>query len=104
MDLKKKIKDDVWNIIENKEVERLTREDWINIVFHLLLEGDNFMVENCVQLADDLKELYDDLIDSVEDRILNGNGELLQVLKNIDKYYDDKIKPILMLIKKFKVK
>jgi len=102
MNIKKKIHNDVWKIIENEDVEKPSLNDWINVVFHLLLESDKFLVENAIELAENLKESYDKLIDSVEERILDGNGEVLQVLKNIDKYYQDKIHPLLNRIKKLK--
>jgi hypothetical protein len=102
MNLKKKIHDDVWNIIEKKEVDKPSDKDWVNIAFQLLLESDKFLIQNVLDLAKNIQEEYENLVNSVEDRIVNGNGEVLQVLKNIDLYYKDKIDPILKRIKRLK--
>jgi hypothetical protein len=104
MNLKKKIKDDVWKIIDGNKADKPNDKDWVNMTFQLLLESDNFLIENIYDLANDLKEEYESLVDSVEERIINGNGEVLQVLKNINKAYDDKILPLLNRIKKYKNK
>jgi hypothetical protein len=102
MNLKKKIHDDVWDIIENKKVDKPTDKDWLNIAFQLLLESDKFLVQSVVELSTNIKEEYEKLVDSVEERIADGNGEILQVLKNIDRYYEDKIAPMLSRIKRLK--
>lgn len=102
MNLKKKIHDDVWDIIEKKDVDKPSDQDWLNIAFQLLLESDKFVVQSVVELAKNIKEEYENLVDSVEERIADGNGEVLQVLKNIDKAYNHKIEPLLKRIKRLK--
>ena len=104
MNLKKKIKDDVWRIIDGNKADKPNDKDWVNMTFQLLLESDNFIIENIYDLANNLKEEYENLVDSVENRIINGNGEVLQVLQNINKAYDNKILPLLNRIKKYKSK
>lgn len=108
MNIKKKIHDDIWDIIEGNEIEKLNDKEWIVIAFSLLLEGDKFLVENAMTLAKMLKQEYDKMLNGVEQNILNGNGEVLPVLEGIQNHYDERIQSILdkikLKIKKVRIK
>lgn len=99
MNLKKKIHDDIWEIIEGNDPQKPSEEDWILMAFQLLLEGDKFMVDNAYELGKFLKKEYENIVNGVEDMILKGNGEVLPVLKSIKTHYDEKIQEILDKLK-----
>jgi len=99
MNLKKKIHEDIWSIIEGEQPDKPEDKDWIVMSFQLLLEGSGFKIENAMELASMMKREYEKMLNGAEQNILNGNGEVLPVLEGIQNHYNERIQSILNKIK-----
>lgn len=99
MGLRKELKNDVWKIIDGVKVPEERENKFRILVLQLLLESQGFNLGEAFNIADNLEERYNKIIDNFDDYLNDSNGNLLDVLKHIDKDFDNKIKPLLEKIK-----
>jgi len=104
MGLKKELKDDVWKIIDGKKLPEVRVNKFRLLVLQLLLQSQGFNLGEAFKMADELEERYNKIIDNFDDYLSQSNGDLLEVLKNINKDYDDKIDPLIEKVKRYKNK
>lgn len=91
---KKTLKEDLWKIIEdNKEVSERNIDDFIFFIFYMFLEKENFTMEEVYEISKNLKNEYYKVLNESKDMAVMG--EPIKALKNIDKKFVEKIKPIL---------
>lgn len=100
MGLRKELKNDVWKIIDGEKVPKERVNKFRLLVLQLLLESQGFNLGEAFKMADELEERYNKIIDNFDDYLNQSNGDLLNVLKHINKDYDNKIDPLLKKIKK----
>lgn len=98
MNLKKLLIEDVWKIIEGEELPRV-KDKFLILVLQLLLESTGFKMGDAYQISKKIEERYDRILDDIDNYLLDPNGDLLSVLKNISKDYGNKIEPLLNKIK-----
>lgn len=97
--IKKELKEDLWKIIDNKDVEERTLEQFIVLIFYLLLEKENFTMTDVLKFSKYLKNKYEEILN--ESKNMAIMGEPIKAIKNIDKQFIEKIKPIIeKIIKK----
>lgn len=90
--LKELLKKDVWNLIDSKEKQDINFE---SAVLHALIQSDKFVVGDAITMAEKIKNAYNKILDNVDKYINNGCLDLITILRNINKNYDDSIKPLL---------
>ena len=99
MGLRKELKNDVWKIIDGVKVPEERINKFRILVLQLLLESQGFNLGEAFDIADNLEERYNKIIDNFDEYLNDSNGDLLVVLKHVDKDFDNKIKPLLEKIK-----
>lgn len=99
MGLRKELKNDVWQIIEGVKLPKERENKFRLLVLQLLLQSQGFNLGEAFDIAEDLEKKYNKIIDDFDKYLNNSNGDLLDILKCIDKDFDDKIKPLLEKIK-----
>jgi len=99
MGLRKELKNDIWQLIDGKKLPEVRVNKFRLLVLQLLLQSQGFNLGEAFNIANDLEEKYNKIIDSFDECLKDSNGDLLSVLKHIDKDFDDKIKPLLEKIK-----
>ncbi len=99
MGLRKELKNDVWKIIDGKKVPEERQNKFRLVVLQLLLQSQGFNLGEAFDIADNLEKRYNKIIDNFDEYFNDSNGDLLDVLKNVDKDYDNKIEPLLKKIK-----
>lgn len=100
MGLRKELKEDVWRIIDGNTVPKERKNKFRLLVLQLLLESEGFNLGEAFSFADNLEVRYNKIIDNFDNYINDSNGDLLKLLKHIDKDYDNQIEPLLEKIKK----
>ncbi len=101
MGLRKELKNDIWKIIDGEEIPKQRQNKFKILVLQLLLQSQGFNLGEAFNIAEELEEKYNNIIDNFDEYLTNSNGDLLNVLKNIDKEFDNKIEPLLNKIKKY---
>ncbi len=99
MGLKQELKNDIWKIIDGMPTPKIKVNKFRILVLQLLLQSKGFNVGNAFSIADSLEEEYNKIIDDFEVYLEDSNGDLLTVLKNVDKDYNNKIEPLLKRLK-----
>lgn len=99
MGLRKELKNDIWKIIDGEKVPKERVNKFRLLVLQLLLQSQGFNLGEAFGVADKLEERYNKIIGDFNEYLDDSNGDLLSVLKHIDKDFDDKIKPLLEKIK-----
>lgn len=99
MGLRKELKEDVWKIIDGEIVPKERENKFKLLVLQLLLQSQGFNLGEAFHIADELEYKYNEIIDNFNDYLIDSNGDLLEVLKQINKDFDDKLKPLLQKIK-----
>lgn len=99
MGLRKELKNDVWRVIDGGKVPEERENKFRLLVLQLLLQSQGFNLGKAFNIADKLEERYNKIIDDFNEYLDDSNGDLLDVLKHVDKDFDDKIKPLLEKIK-----
>lgn len=99
MGLRKELKNDVWKIIDGAKLPEEKVNKFRLLVLQLLLQSQGFNLGKAFDIADNLEERYNKIIYDFDEYLNDSNGDLLDVLKHIDKDYDNKIKPLLDKIK-----
>jgi len=100
--LRKCLKNDIWKVINGEDIKDYKVEDFVYFIFYLLLECKSFMPEDVLDLAKKLKESYSGLIKDTYDLIEQDFGQILTVLKDVDKKFVQEINPIIEKIKRLK--
>lgn len=95
--IKKSLKKDLWDIIDNKEVTERDIDKFIFFIFYLFLEKQEFLMQDVVDISEELKEKYEEILN--ESKSMALEGEPIKALKNIDENFCDKIKPIIEKIR-----
>ena len=104
MGLRKELKQDIWKIIDGDEIPAKRKNKFRFLVLQLLLESQGFNLGEAYQMADELETRYNKIVDDFDNYLLDSNGDLLDILKNVDKDYDDKIKPLLKKLTQYREK
>lgn len=99
MGLRRELKNDVWQIIDGEKLPDEKINKFRLLVLQLLLQSQGFNLGKAFNIADDLEERYNKIVGDFDEYLNDSNGDLLDVLKHIDKDYDDMIKPLLDKIK-----
>lgn len=99
MGLRKELKNDIWQIIEGVKVPKEKQNKFRFLVLQLLLQSQGFNLGEAFDIAEDLEKKYNKIIEDFDEYLDDSNGDLLDVLKHIDKDFDNKIKPLLEKIK-----
>lgn len=79
-------------MIENKQRQEINFE---SAVLHALTQSDSFIVGDAIRMALKIKKAYDKILDDVEKYINNGCLDLITIIGNINKNYENCIKPLL---------
>lgn len=99
MGLRKELKNDIWKIIGGAKIPEERQNKFRLLVLQLLLQSQGFNLGEAFNIADDLEKRYNKIIDNFDEYLNDSNGDLLDVLKHIDKDFDNKIEPLLEKIK-----
>lgn len=99
MGLRKELKNDVWKLIDGEKVPEVRENKFRLLVLQLLLQSQGFNLGQAFDVADELEERYNKILDNFDEYLGSANGDLLSVLKHIDKDFDDLLKPLLEKIK-----
>jgi len=99
MGLRRELKNDVWKLIDGEKIPKERENKFRLLVLQLLLQSQGFNLGEAFNIADDLEERYNKIVDNFDEYLNNSNGDLLDVLKSINKDYDNKIEPLLEKIK-----
>ena len=99
MGLRKELKNDVWKLIDGEKLPEVRINKFRLLVLQLLLQSQGFNLGEAFNIADDLEGRYNKIVDNFDEYLNGSNGDLLDVLKNVNKDYDNKIKPLLEKIK-----
>lgn len=99
MGLRKELKNDIWQLIDGEKLPEERVNKFRLLVLQLLLQTQGFNLGEAFGVADKLEERYNKIIGDFNEYLDDSNGDLLSVLKHIDKDFDDKIKPLLEKIK-----
>lgn len=92
MNLKRSLKEDIWRIIEKKDPQE---KNWFLISLYLMLNQQKIKLKDVKKLSEKLKNAYDDVLHNTEEYIVENYGEVLHILNNAGKDYNNKIKPII---------
>ena len=93
---RKALKDDLWKIINDDEVKERDINDFIFFVFYIFLEKKSFKLKDVFENAKFLKNEYEEIL--VESKDMAVMGDPIKAIKNIDKKFIEKIKPIMEVI------
>ena len=99
MGLRKELKNDIWQLIDGEKLPEERVNKFRLLVLQLLLQSQGFNLGDAFNIADNLEERYNKIIDNFDEYLNDSNGDLINVLKNINKDYDNKILPLLEKIK-----
>ena len=102
MGLRKELKNDIWKVIDGEKVPKEKKNKFRLLVLQLLLESKGFNLGNAFQIADELEKEYNKIVDDFDNCLMDSNGDLINVLKNINDKYDNKIKSLLHKVEKLK--
>ena len=91
--IRKALKEDLWNIIDEKEVKDREINDFLIFMFHMFLEKQNFSMGEVYKASNCIKNKYIEVLE--ESRNMAILGEPIKALKNIDKQFIEKIEPIM---------
>lgn len=98
-DLRKKLKEDVWKLINNENVEDKDENSFIIIVLSILLEKQSFSLEEAMCIVKKLKKAYDNALKHTDKLILEDYGEIISIIKEVFKSFDEEIRYIVDKIK-----
>lgn len=91
--IRKSLKDDLWKIIDNEELQEKDLNNFLYFVFYLFLEHSQFAMNDVVEISKDLKEKYYEILNESKDLAISGDP--IKAIKNIDEKFVEKIKPII---------
>lgn len=100
--LKKSLKDDIWDKIDGKTPQEREDIDFVKLVFYLMMENNSFLINDVLNISNEIKNLYKQTLETSEQRLLDANGKILSILKEIDGEFDDKIKKIIEKLQRLK--
>ena len=103
MGLKKELKNDIWKLIDGEKIPEKRENKFKFLVLQLLLQSNGFNLGKAFEIADELEEKYNKILDEFYDYLKSSNGDLLMVLKNIDKEYTEIIEPLFKKVEKIGV-
>jgi len=89
--LKKKLKNDIWNIIQNKDIENGKIEPFLNFVFYLFLEKDKFKVKDLMSIAEKLKKNYNKILQKTDEFYKKEGGDIIKMIEDASKEFNDNI-------------
>jgi hypothetical protein len=101
--LKKVLKEDVWKLIDGEKPREKTDEFFVLYVFYLFLEKKQFLMEDVIKFAGELKERYYNLLEDCEGLIQTNFGDVLKLLEKLNGNYDTVLKPIERKVEKLRV-
>lgn len=92
-ELRKQLRIDIWNLIENIEIREKTMSDFIFLVFQIFLESSGFTMKEVLDYASKMKNIYDEILQ--ESTQLAMKGEPIKALDHAKhKSYDELTKII----------
>ncbi len=97
--LRKLIKNDIWDIINGNEV---TQRDFFTQVLHFLLNNKKILLKDVVDMSRELKNRYYQILGEVEEYITQGNGQVLPALRRLDADFTANVLPIIKEIKRYR--
>ena len=97
--VKKLIKNDIWDIINGKES---IQRDFFSDVLHFLLNNKKILLKDVVDMSKELKNRYYQILGEVDEYIRQGNGEVLPALRRLDNDFREKVLPIINEIKRYR--
>ncbi len=100
--LRKSLRNDIWKVINGEEIKEHTLNDFMELIFWLLLECNSFMPKDVLDLAKKLKKSYYKIINDTDDLIRKDFGQILNILKDVDKKFVNEIDPIIEKITRLK--
>ena len=99
INLKRALQEDIWEVINGNPLEK---KDFKSLVLHLLIESESFILGDAIRLAKELEESYNKVLENIDYYITSEYGDIINVFKAVNKYYDDIIQPLLNRIKSYK--
>jgi len=87
-DLRKKLKEDVWKLINNEQVEAKNESFFIIVVLSILLEKDTFSLEQVMCLVEKLKNVYNNALAKTNKLIIEDYGEIISIIKEVFSSFD----------------
>ena len=100
--LKKSLKNDIWERIDGNKPQERSKDEFIKLVFYLMLENNSFLMDDVFNISNEIKDLYEEVLENSEQRLIDANGNMLNILKEINDDFDNKIKVIIRRIKRLK--
>jgi hypothetical protein len=94
--LRVRLKDDVWDLINNNEKKELDDSFFLIIVMSILLERESFNFEEVKCLAKKLKKIYDNALKRTSDLIIEDYGDVIKILKDVFGKFDKETKKIMI--------
>jgi len=101
-DLKKELQKDFWKLINGKKVEEKKDDIFLNYIFYLFLEKKSFLMNEVFKEAKILKQKYYKLMKKFDVLLEENYGQIIDVLKDINKRYDLEMLPIMNKIEMIK--
>jgi len=87
-DLRKNLKEDVWKLINNEQIEAKNESFFIIAVLSILLEKDTFSLEQVMCLVEKLKNIYNNALDKTNKLIIEDYGEIIGIIKEVFSGFD----------------
>lgn len=101
--LKKELQKDFWKIINGEEIEEKKDDIFLSYIFYLFLEKKSFLMDEVFKEAKILKQKYYKLMENFDSLLEENYGQIIDVLKSMNKKYDLEITPIVNKIEKLKI-
>lgn len=103
MNLRKELKEDIWKIIEGKPITQKNILKFLNPIFSVFLDRNEVKMGKIINIAEKIKKAYQNSLEKVNDYILEENGEVLKVIKDVFQNFDSKLENITSEIEKWKL-
>jgi len=91
--IKKALKEDLWEIIDENEIDERDINQFMFFIFYMLLEREKFSMKEVYEVSQSLKNQYYNVLNESKEMAIIG--EPIKALKNIDEKFIEKIKPII---------
>jgi len=98
-DLRKSLKEDVWKLINNEKINIKDKSFFMIVVLSMLLEKQSFSLQEVMCLVEKLEKVYNNALKQTDKLILEGYGEIINILKEVFKNFDEEAKTIVDKIK-----
>ena len=93
------IEDDIDKVLDNNEIKK---KNFLFLLIHYLLDNDELNLVEINGIATELNEEYNSFLKDFDIRLIESNGEIINVLKSALPEFNNRIVHILDKIEKIK--